>query len=161
MIKRRSFGSGGRGEVVKVAIEARESVGCDGVALRGGVGRSLRGVARSKELAFARDVCGPVAGFPSNPCFAGSGEGFPFIGGAGEMAGGQNRGGGDGEELIVGHREVGAGELPLALLEEVDVLWDAIRLVVVRHHLGGEIDELAGMEASAVRIEVLDELLRP
>jgi hypothetical protein len=49
----------------------------------------------------------------------------------------------------------------LALLEEVDVLWDAIRLVVVRHHLGGEIDELAGMEASAVRIEVLDELLRP
>ncbi len=43
-------------------------------------------------------------------------------------------------------------------LEEVDVLGDADHLFIVRHHLGGEIDKLTGVKATAVSIEVLHEL---
>ncbi len=68
------------------------------------------------------------------------------------MAGGQDRGGGDGKELVIGHWEVGACKFPLFFFEEVDVFRDTIHRVVVRHHLRGEIDELTGMEAAAVCI---------
>jgi hypothetical protein len=61
--------------------------------------------------------------------------------------------------LVIGHGEVGAGQFALGFLEEVNVLGDAVRFVVVRHHLGGEIDELAGVKAAAICIEVFHELL--
>ncbi len=50
------------------------------------------------------------------------------------------------------------GQFPLVFFEEVDVFGDAIHLIVVQHHLGGEIDKLAWMEAIAVCMKMLNEL---
>ncbi len=71
----------------------------------------------------------------------------------------QDCGGGDGKQLVIGHGEVGAGQFALGFFEEVDILGDAVRFVMVQQHLGGEIDELAGVKAAAICIEVFHELL--
>jgi hypothetical protein len=74
--------------------------------------------------------------------------------------GGKYCGGCDCEELVIGHGQISPGEFTLGILEHVYILGDALRVGVVAHHLGREINELAGVESAAVCVEELQELLR-
>ena len=101
--------------VVKVAIQAGKCVRGEGVTLGGGVGSTHRGGASCEELALASDVGGAITSLPSRPSFAEPRERLSFVRGAWEMAGGKNSGGGNGQELVVGHREVCPSQLALML----------------------------------------------
>ena len=46
----------------------------------------------------------------------------------------------------------------LSILEQVDVLRGALRLIVETHHEGWEGDQLTGVETSAVGSEVVNQL---
>ena len=99
-----------------------------------GVGR-----AGCQELTFAGCLGGTVLGFPVGPGYGGARPGFPVIGGTGEVLTRQDCRGGNGKELVIGHREVSSSEFVLGIPEHVDVLGDAVREGVVSQHLGGEI----------------------
>ena len=98
-----------------------------------------------------------VVGFPCHPHFVGSWEGFPFISGAGEMVRGKDSGRGNGKELGIGHGQVDLRELALGILEHFDVLRDAVRGCVVTDHLCWEMNQFAGMEATAGGIKMGEE----
>ena len=89
----------------------------------------------------------------------GRGEGLPSCRGAGEIVGGQDGSGGYCQELIVGHWEGSAGKLTLCLFEHHDELADAIAIGIIVEHVGGEANKLTPVEAAAVCIEVVEELL--
>ncbi len=75
------------------------------------------------------------------------------------MVRGENSGGGDGEKLVIRHGQIGACKLPLGVLEQVDVLGDALGVLVVGHHFGGKGDKFAGMEATTVGLQMGEEFV--
>ena len=100
-------------------------------------------------------VGGAVVGLPSWPGLQVPGEGFPFINRAWDIFGVKSGGGGNGKELVYGHREVGLGQLALCFLEHIDILGDAIHLSIVSQHLSSKIHKLAQVEAAVVSIKLV------
>jgi len=76
-----------------------------------------------------------------------------------EVIGGEDRCGGDGDELVVGHGKAGAFEFALGFFEHVDVLGYAFCDGVVAKHFVGEAHEFAGVEAATVGVKMSEELL--
>ena len=110
-------------------------------------------------MSLTSNVGGMVVCFPCRPCFCYTGFGLPFVGRARKVIRGEDCSGGNGEELVVRHGKIGAGELALGFLEHVDVLGDSLSVGVVSEHFGGEVDKLARVEASTVCVEVFEQLL--
>ena len=94
MLEGATVGRGGGCEVVQVSVQFME--GCLGVMGSVLSGHSvcsamvLRGGPGSEELAFSGKVGSAVVGFPLCPCLVVAWQGFPVVGGTGEIIGGQD-----------------------------------------------------------------------
>ena len=61
----------------------------------------------------------------------------------------------NGEELVVGHGEIGMCQFALCLLEYVNnIIGDAVSVGIISHHVGWKIDQFTGMKAPAISIEM-------
>ena len=121
---------------------------------------SVWGGPGGKELAFAGGVGSAVVRFPCCPGLVVPWQCLPFVGRAGEVVGGQDGSGGDGEELVIGHWELGPCQFALGFFEHGNVFRDARSDGVVPQHFSREVDEFAWVETPTVGVEVVEKLGR-